>query len=346
MYKVDQAKNDPEGHRVSPIGVGPYRGSYNDNTAESTFTAQSNWWGEQPFIQVIRKPGLPETQTGYIMYENSEIDILFADSARQPGIWLPDNPFHNDLVDRGGRDGPSVWRGRFLNDHPPFDDINVRKAFSHGADMKTIVPALFGPKVEWAAGVVTQGNKCYQEGTGYEFDVEMARTFLAESQYGGPENLPSIKVEVSRPTMVLLFQALQQQWEENLGVQIEVVRLEPGQGRSDVTEFRRTAASHRHDAPDIILDRVISQIAVPQPELAAMAAAALDVGIADPAFCSTWQEVERAFLDGYWELPLNAGDNKGWAVQPWVMGYESSFGDGWPTVIWWKIGQRDRALYN
>jgi len=57
-FKADQAINDPEGFRLNPIGAGPYRATYFDDTAKQEYTATSNWWGAAPVIKKIHRPPL------------------------------------------------------------------------------------------------------------------------------------------------------------------------------------------------------------------------------------------------------------------------------------------------
>jgi len=343
-FSVEQARNDPEGFRLNPIGVGPYRGSFDDATVAHTYTATANWWGAAPFIKVIHRPTVPDLQTGYIMYENGELDILFGDSARQPAFWDADNPYHGDLKTRGGKDSPSLWYARFVTDHPPFDDINVRKAFAHGGDMKSIIPAILGPKAAWGAGLITSGNRCWQPDTGYTYDPELAKQALADSTYGGPEGLPSITIELARPSIIRIFEVLQEQWKDNLGVEINLVRLEPGQQRRAVTEFKRSSAAHRIPDPSILLSSMMRPTG-PDPKLDAMIEPAMGMAMDAPGYCETWWEIESHILDQYYHLPLQGGDFASWAVQPWVHGYVATWGDGFGTMPWWVIGTRDRSLY-
>jgi len=344
LFKMEQARDDPEGFRLHPIGVGPYRGSFNDDTDLHTYTATANWWGEPPFIKKIFRPTVPDLQTGYIMYENGEIDVLFADSTRQPQMWFPENPFHGDLKARGGKDSPSLWFARFVNDHEPFDDINVRKAFVHAGDLWNIIPAILGPKAAYAAGLITPGNPCWQDNTGYVYDPEMARQALADSRYGGPDGFPSVTIEISRPAIIRIFEVLQEQWKDNLGIEINLTRLEPGQQRRDVTEFRRGSAAHRMPDPSILLLAHLA-LTFPDPKLDAMGEVALQLPLDAPNYCSSWQEIENYILDNYYHLPLQGGDFASWAVQPWMFGYVATFGDGFGTLPWWVIGTRDRSLY-
>jgi len=350
VFKTDQAINDPEGFRLAPIGAGPYRATYFDDTAKQEYTATANWWGAPPFIKKIHRPTITDLQTGYIMYENGELDVLYADSVRQPAIWQPDNPYHGDLVPNGGK---GLWYTAYVTDHEPFDDINIRKALAHGADMWSIVPAILGPLAEYGAGIITSGNACWQAGTGYEYNVELAKQALADSKYGTAENVPSITIEISRPSIIRIFEVVQEQWKDNLGIEINLTRLEPGQVRRDVVEFRRQSLGARIPDPSGILSNlghsssgtVKNSGKFSNPQLDALIDAATSMNLTDPNYCSAWQEIERTIMDNYYYFPLMAGDPSTWVFQPWVKGYVGSLGQYMNTLPWWQIGVRDRTLY-
>jgi ABC-type oligopeptide transport system substrate-binding subunit len=350
VFKTDQAINDPEGFRLSPIGAGPYRATYFDDTAKQEYTATANWWGQAPVIKKIHRPTITDLQTGYIMYENGEIDVLYADSVRQPAIWQPANPYHGDLVPNGGK---GLWYTAYVTDHEPFDDINIRKALAHGADMWNIVPAILGPLAEYGAGIITSGNACWQAGTGYEYDPALAQQALADSKYGTAANVPSITIEISRPSIIRIFEVVQEQWKDNLGIEINLTRLEPGQVRRDVVEFRRQSLGARIPDPSGILSdlghstsgTVKNSGKFSNPQLDALIDAAGAMSLTDPAYCSAWQEIERTIMDNYYYFPLMAGDPSTWVLQPWVKGYVGSLGQYMNTLPWWQIGVKERDLY-
>ena len=349
-FSADQAKADPEGFRLAPIGAGPYRATYFDDTAKQEYTATANWWGAAPVIKKIHRPTVVDLQTGYIMYENGEVDVLYGDSVRQPAIWQPDNPYHGDLVPNGGK---GLWYTAYVTDHEPFDDINIRKALAHGADMWNIVPAILGPLAEYGAGIITSGNACWQAGTGYEYDVSKAQAALAASKYGAAANVPSITIEISRPSIIRIFEVVQEQWKDNLGIEINLTRLEPGQVRRDVVEFRRQSLGARIPDPSGILadlghstsGTVKNSGKFSNPQLDALIDAAQSMNLTDPAYCSAWQEIERTIMDNYYYFPLMAGDPSTWVLQPWVKGYVGSLGQYMNTLPWWQIGVRERGLY-
>ena len=351
IYDTDQARNDPEGFRVNPIGAGPYQASYDDATDTQHYDRAANYWGDSPFMDRVVRPTVRDLQTGYLLYENGELDVLYADSVRQPAIWQPDNPFHGDLVLQGGK---GLWYTAYVTDHPPFDDLNVRKAFSLGANMWEIVPAILGPKAQYGAGMVTEGNACSQyPDVGYPYDPEAARAALAASKYGSAENVPVPTLEISRPSIISIFEVVQEQWKDNLGIEINLVRLEPGQQRRDVVEFRRQSIGGRIPDPSgILTDLGHSSAGAVQnagkfsnPQLDALIEAAQSMTLDDPNYCGAWQEIEKTIMENFYYFPLMAGDARTWVVQPWVQGYVGSLGQYFNTLPWWQIGVRDRGLY-
>ncbi len=351
IYDTEQARNDPETFRVNPIGAGPYQASYDDATDTQHYDRAANYWGDSPFMDRVVRPTVRDLQTGYLLYENGELDVLYADSVRQPAIWQPDNPFHGDLVLQGGK---GLWYTAFVTDHPPFDDLNVRKAFAHAADMWNIVPAILGPKAQYGAGMVTEGNACSQyPDVGYEYNPELAREALAASKYGSAENVPVPTLEISRPSIISIFEVVQEQWKDNLGIEINLVRLEPGQQRREVVEFRRRSLGARIPDPSRILTSlghsssgtVQNSGKFSNPRLDALIEAAQSMTLDDPNYCAAWQEIEKTIMDNYYYFPLMAGDDRTWVVQPWVQGYVGSHGQYFNTLPWWQIGVRDRGLY-
>ena len=351
-YKVEYALQNPDTWMRSPVGAGPYTFHRDPTSGIEELRVSPNYWGEAPKITGIKLPRIRDLQTSYILYENQELDILYADDVRQPQVHDPDHPFFSQLKEVGGA---GLWLDAFDTDHPPFDELNVRKAFAHALDMASIVPAIFGPIASPAAGVLTSGSPCNQQPAGfYEFDPEMARQALAASSYGGSENLPTVTIAVSRPQMIRVHEIAQQQWQDNLGVTINLIRLEPGQSAPKVVEIRRTSGStqvpdggaemiHRFGHTTGVSNRFSK---FNNPELDAALDRVLTLPLDDPNRCSEFLAVERTILDEYYWLPLNTAANHIYLMQPWVLGWQASWGRFFSTLPHMQIGRRDANLYN
>jgi len=350
IHSVDYALENPDTWLKSPVGAGPYRiTSVEGSTGDAELTLAENFWGDTPSIEGLVLPAVKDLQTNYIIFENGETDLLFADNVRQPQVHDPEHPLFYTLEEHITS---GLWYAGMVTDHPPFDELNVRKAFTHSIDFESVITAVFGPLAQWGAGVIQQGTPCYQD-YAVKYDPELARQALAESSYGGPENLPTMTIELSRPQIIRAFEIFQEQWKDNIGYTINLVRLEPGQQRQDVVEFARQSIGGRIlDASGMVTDMGLSTSGVQQrgpnfnnPEIDKAIIAAQQLKMDDPGRCDAWQKAERLIIDNYYYLPLASTSKHTYMKQPWVLGWQNAFGRDIPSLPWMKIGVRDISLY-
>jgi oligopeptide transport system substrate-binding protein len=126
----------------------------------------------------------------------------------------------------------ATWYFGFAIFKPPFEDVNVRRAFASAVDLTALsVAGLNGiyppqPRI-LREGFPCGGNEQWQPA----FDPEAAKALLAESSYGGPEALPPITIVISEQggatalgTWGRVATIIQQQLQQNLGVNVELVR--------------------------------------------------------------------------------------------------------------------------
>jgi oligopeptide transport system substrate-binding protein len=117
---------------------------------------------------------------------------------------------------------------------PPFDDPNVRRAFSWAIDRQAIVDNVTkGGQIpaRWfsrpgltAAPDPAKGDDFGPPATA---DIEAAKEFLAASSYGSAEALPEITLMANQVEgHVVIAEAIQQMWNENLGVNVNLVTQE------------------------------------------------------------------------------------------------------------------------
>jgi oligopeptide transport system substrate-binding protein len=150
------------------------------------------------------------------MYETGEIDVTD-----------PAGPFYNDL-----QVVPELSFGYvgFNTARPPFDDVNIRRAFSLAVDKEKIVSLVFRDLVEKADGILPPGLPGYNDDlVGLGFDVERAKGLIASSSYGSVDALPTITITTAGwgGGLPQSTAALIQQWRDNLGVEVKVRQLEP-----------------------------------------------------------------------------------------------------------------------
>ncbi len=115
----------------------------------------------------------------------------------------------------------------------PFDNINVRKAFTLAIDRKAIVEKILLGGQKPAVGFVPynvpgSGFEHDFRGEAGEFlpetaDVKAARKFLADAGYPDGKNFPKVTYKYNSNTgNKMLAEVLQAMWKRNLGIEVEL----------------------------------------------------------------------------------------------------------------------------
>jgi oligopeptide transport system substrate-binding protein len=136
-------------------------------------------------------------------------------------------PFYNDLSISPALSLDYIG---FNCKQPPFDDVNIRKAFSLAIDKDKIISLSYRNMVQKAEGILPPGIPGYNNNlTGLGFDVNEAKELIKASKYGDVSNLPPITLTIAGAggSADVLSQALVYQWKQNLGVDVKVRELEP-----------------------------------------------------------------------------------------------------------------------
>ncbi len=162
-----------------------------------------------------------------VMYETGEIDVTSVPVSYIDKVTNPSEPFYNELFISQKM---SLYYIGFNVTEPPFDDINVRRAFSMAIDRKKITSLIFRDMAEPAFGILPPGMPGFNEELDVlDYDPEQARQLLAESKYGSAAGLPPITLTTPGLGAIISsdLEAIIEQWKTNLGVELEVRQLEP-----------------------------------------------------------------------------------------------------------------------
>lgn len=160
------------------------------------------------------------------LFETGKVDIANIGSYNVDRILDSAEPLKGQLVT-----GVNLCTGYivFDNTRPPFDDINVRKAFSMAFDRERFIDVIMGGKALPAIGPYPPGLPGFNyQLQGLPYDPARARQLLKQSKYGGPEGLPAIIYTDSgvgshvSPDVA----AMAEMWHQNLGVTITIENIE------------------------------------------------------------------------------------------------------------------------
>ncbi len=161
------------------------------------------------------------------MYENDEIDVTGVGLFDLERVLDPSEPLNKELV--VAPPGFSVSYVGMNTSMAPFDDSNFRKALNHAIDKELIADEVLAELVKPAYSILPPGFPGYSTDIeGLRFDPDMAREFLAQSQYADPDSRPRIVITVpgTGGTIGLDLEVIIEMWKQELGIEVEIQQVE------------------------------------------------------------------------------------------------------------------------
>lgn len=237
------------------VVLGPYK--LESWKSESfTLVANSTFYGAKPTVPRYTFRVVQEDSTALDLFKNGNLDIIY-------------NPPRTEW--------PSLRLGSTFKTFPnirvlsmafnvtkaPFDNPKVRRAFAYATDRSSIVK-LFDPRLRSGEAPIYRpvnswipdGVPGFNPALGLAFNPELARKELAAAGYPLGKGLPKIELSIdSRDENRILAERLQAQWNEVLGVKIDLAMKESGgyrgQLRTDPPQIFRFGIGAVYLDPDL-----------------------------------------------------------------------------------------------
>jgi ABC-type transport system substrate-binding protein len=208
----------------SPNGTGPYRLTDWRSNEYILYEANPDFYLGAPSIPYV----LVKLYAGVDvrLYETGEVDIAGVGLYDADRFLDPAEPLSGELLS-----GVNLCTGYVVFDtaQPPFDDADVRRAFTMAFDRRRYIEVVLRGRALPARGLYPPGLPGFDYSLeGLPYDPARARALLAGSKYGGPQGLPPIVyTDAGIGSYVGLdVAAMAEMWEQNLGVTITVENLD------------------------------------------------------------------------------------------------------------------------
>jgi oligopeptide transport system substrate-binding protein len=172
------------------IGNGPFTVTGVEEDQEWTFAANDSYWQGRPALDGVRYRYVDEAAVALEAYRAGDLDIVQLQSSQIPEV-TGDPELAAAFVTY-----PQA-ANQFLAMNlaqEPFQDKKVREAFAYAIDRETLCAEMRSGDCLATVSFVPEGLPGAIDTDQYAFDPEAAKQALAESSYGGPDNLPEIKL--------------------------------------------------------------------------------------------------------------------------------------------------------
>ena len=218
-FVVDRENVAQSDWEHQPNGTGPFKLETWQDDEIMVLARNENFYREPAKVKnlvILMGPGL-----SLGMYEQGEIDIVSIGGDALARAQDPNNPLAAELRMIVNMCTSTIGLN---NQQPPFDDVRVRQAFNYALDKQKLIDIFTNGNGLVARGALPPGLPGYSEElAGYPYDPEQARQLLAD--YG---DFPPLTFHMSGYDDVGAYTtAVISMWQENLGVTIQPVLLDP-----------------------------------------------------------------------------------------------------------------------
>ncbi|MBI4042656.1 MAG: peptide ABC transporter substrate-binding protein [Deltaproteobacteria bacterium] len=181
-----------------------------------TLVRNDNYWGEKAKLRRIVGYMITEESSSLNLYETGKLDIM-------RGIPTSDIQRLKNTPDYYKIPLLAAYYYGFNVNKPPFNDPNVRKAFSAAIDREEICKALQGDQIPLTSWI-PKGMLGYNPNVGIKFDPDKAVAYLKQAGYEkGDPRLQGITLAYNtNEGHKQVAENLQALWQKHLGVKVNI----------------------------------------------------------------------------------------------------------------------------
>jgi oligopeptide transport system substrate-binding protein len=310
-----------------PNGTGPFKLGQWVQGQSLTLLRNDLFYGDKPQLSQIKYQyysGLPMD-----LFETGQIDATGVSTSYKDAVTDISGPFYQNL---SVTPALGVYYIGFNCNQPPFDDVNVRKAFNMAVDKDKIITLVFRDMQQKANGILPPGMPGYNQNlVGLNYDENQAKNLIKASKYGDVSKLPSITLTTYGygGSAGPVLQSLVYQWKLNLGVDVKIRELEPERyfynTKAEVDQMFDTAWAADYPHPQDFLDILFHSGSsynygnYSNSEVDSLIQQANRTADQQQSF-TLYQEAEQLIVNDAACIPISFSENYT-VVQPYVKGY-------------------------
>jgi oligopeptide transport system substrate-binding protein len=217
------AEADPN-WEANPLSSGPFQLKVWNHGQNIVLVPNTHYWQSPSHLSELTMPFYQDSETAYQLYRTGDLDIMGSQQNGVPAVHIPEV---QDMPDYRTAASFAVRYIGFNNAIPPFNDVNVRRAFALAIDKETLANTVLGGTVIPTDRILPMGIPGSELPIhGLNFDANAAKGALTQAGVT-PESLSGVTltygVEGDNERVVTVLQSM---WKQNLGVDVVLQPLE------------------------------------------------------------------------------------------------------------------------
>src|SRR5262245_15807902 len=206
-------------------GTGPFRVKEWKHGQSITLVANEHYWQGQPGVANVVMPFNKDSETAYQLYQTGELDIMGSQQNPVPSAHIAELQGQPDFKSAAALATRYIG---FNNLKPPFDNVDVRRAFALAVDKQTLADQVLAGAVVPADRILPTGLLGTQLPIKpLAFDATAAKAALAKAGYTDPKSFPEVTLAYGKEgDNDIVVQALQSLWQQNLGINVKLQLFE------------------------------------------------------------------------------------------------------------------------
>ncbi|HEV2074295.1 MAG TPA: peptide ABC transporter substrate-binding protein [Thermomicrobiales bacterium] len=212
------------------VGNGPFKVVSHTDNQEWVFERNEDYFRGAPGIQTLVYKEVDSPETALLAYQQGEFDLIGPSSTQLPQVEA--DPVLSEQLAR--QSDASTYYMAFNNASAPFDDVQVRQAFSYAMNRQQYIDQIANGVGIPAGTFLYEGIPGYQTDFQQSYDPEMAKQLLADAGYPEGEGFPVLQLyynsESAASQQVATFWS--QNFQQVLGVTVEPTPIDVAQLQS------------------------------------------------------------------------------------------------------------------
>ncbi|WMJ89424.1 glutathione ABC transporter substrate-binding protein [Anaerocolumna sp. MB42-C2] len=214
---IEKYGND--GLITNPVGTGPYIFKEWVEGDHMTATKNPDYWGTKPGVDSVTMKEVPEAGSRTAMLQTGEADFIYP----MPSDQISAVKTTGDITVNATTS--TIMRYVTLNTNlKELSDVKVRQAMNYAIDRNAYVQLMYAGYGAPATSVMAPSISYYSEQPAYEYNLDKAKSLLAEAGYPDGFKLTLWGDNSTQEVKGMTF--IKQQLEQ-IGIEVEVVPMEP-----------------------------------------------------------------------------------------------------------------------